>query len=102
MLLTNAQGAVMTSDPLGTFEALARTADAIAETADASADIHDDAADNLAGAAEHADRERRFAAAERAAAHAYRNHQVPPEEVRQVIREVRHSANTADEPPAPT
>lgn len=84
----------MTSEPLGTFEALAKTADAIAETAEASAVVHDDATGHLPGAAEHAERDRRFAAAERAAAQAYRDHDVPPAEVREVIREVRRSAGT--------
>jgi hypothetical protein len=49
-------------------EVLARTADAIPETAEMSADVHDKAADQLPGASEHAERDRRFAAAERAAA----------------------------------
>lgn len=71
------------------FEALARTADAIAETADASADVHEDAAGNLPEAAEHAERDRRLAAAERAAADALRDGRIPPDEVRQVIREAR-------------
>jgi hypothetical protein len=69
------------------FEALARTADAIAETAEVSACVHDRAVAHLPGAAEHAQRERRFAAAERAAAVAYRNHEVPPDDVMQVIRD---------------
>ncbi|WP_433728223.1 hypothetical protein ACQP2Y_14390 [Actinoplanes sp. CA-051413] len=79
----------MENMPFDSFEALARTADAIAETAEASAEVHDQAVGFLPGAAEHAERDRRFAAAERAAAHAYRNHEVPPDDVRQVIREAR-------------
>lgn len=71
------------------FDALASTAEAIAETADHSADVHDDATGHLPGAGEHAARDRHFADAERAAAAAYRNHEVPPENVRQVIRDVR-------------
>lgn len=74
------------------FEALARTADSIAETAEASADIHDEAVGSLPGAAEHAARDRRFAEAERAAADAYRSHEVPSDEVRQAIREARPPA----------
>jgi hypothetical protein len=69
------------------FEALARTAEAIAETEDKSAEVHDNAGPRLPGAGEHAARARRFAAAERAAAAAYRNHEVPSEDIRQVIRE---------------
>jgi hypothetical protein len=70
------------------FDALAATAEAIAETADRSADLHDDMTEHLPGAGEHAARDRRFADAERAAAASYRNHEVPPEDVRQVIRDV--------------
>jgi hypothetical protein len=88
--------------PFDMFEALARTADAVAETAEASADVHDQAIGQLPGAAEHAERDRRFAAAERAAAHAYRNHQVPPDEVRRVIRETRPDGRASDEPPTVT
>jgi hypothetical protein len=84
--------------PFDTFEALARTADAIAETAEAGAAVHDQAVGHLPGAAEHAERDRLFAAAERAAAHAYRNHEVPPAEVRQVIREARPGAGAQEEP----
>ena len=75
------------------LEALARTADAIAETAAMSADVHDRAAGNLPGAAEHAERDRRFAAAERAAAAAYRNGEVPPDHVRQAIHDSRPGAD---------
>ncbi|WP_250002482.1 hypothetical protein [Actinoplanes sp. M2I2] len=68
------------------FEALAERADEFAETAAMSADIHDRAAPNLPGAAEHAERERAFAAAETAAADAYRSGEVPSDEVRQSVR----------------
>jgi len=91
-------GSPVDNIPFDTFEALARTADAIAETAEASADVHDRAIGQVPGAAEHAERDRRFAAAERAAAHAYRNHQVPSDEVRQAIREARPNGGAQDEP----
>ena len=69
------------------FERLAGTAENIAETANAAARVHDQLTGLLPGAAEHAARERRLAAAEAEAADAYRNQQVPPDEVRQVIRD---------------
>jgi Mg-chelatase subunit ChlD len=75
------------------FETLATTAEAIAETEDESAEVHERAAANLPGATEHVARARRVADAERAAASAYRRHEVPPEDVRQVIRESRASAD---------
>jgi septal ring factor EnvC (AmiA/AmiB activator) len=75
------------------FEALAEVAEGIAQTVERSADIHDNAA-HLQGAIEHAARARRFAAAERAAAAAYREHRVPPDDVRQVIRDSGRSTPT--------
>ena len=69
------------------FAALAETADAIAQTEENSAHVHDDAAAYLPGASEHAARSRRLAKAEKAAAAAFREHRVPPDDVRQVIRE---------------
>lgn len=71
----------------GTFKKLARTSEAVAQTAELSAAVHDGAVGTLPGAAEHAETDRRFAAAERAAAAAFRRGEVPPDEVRQVIRD---------------
>jgi hypothetical protein len=68
------------------FQALARTAESVARTAEYSADVHDNATKTLPDAREHAARDRRLAEAERAAAAAYRNEQVPPHDVRQVVR----------------
>jgi hypothetical protein len=74
------------------FAALAESADSIADSADKSAYIHDQIGERMPGAAEHAARDRRLAAAERAAAEAYRKHEVPPDEVRQVVIESREGA----------
>lgn len=69
------------------FEEVAQMAEVIAETEEMSAVVHDQVAEHLPGAVEHAARSRRFAAAERAAAAAYREQEVPPDEVRTVIRD---------------
>jgi hypothetical protein len=76
---------------------LADTAEAIAETAELSARVHDDAADVRPGVSEHAERDRRFAAAERAAAAAHRRGEVPSDEIRQVIRDVGRAKPTTAE-----
>ncbi|GAA3336527.1 hypothetical protein GCM10020358_29500 [Amorphoplanes nipponensis] len=82
-----------TTGPAGDlFESLARTADAIADTAERSARVHDAAVGRLPGAAEHARRERRLAAAERAAAEAFRRHEIPSRAVTQAIRDCGHQA----------
>ena len=69
------------------FEDLAQMAETIAETEERSAVVHGNAAGHLPGAVEHAARSRRFAAAERAAAAAYREHELPSDEVRKAIRD---------------
>jgi pyruvate/2-oxoglutarate dehydrogenase complex dihydrolipoamide acyltransferase (E2) component len=71
------------------FERLADLAEQVAGTAEHSADVHDGIGAHLPGAREHAERDRRLAAAERAAAAAYREHRMPSDEVRAVIREIR-------------
>lgn len=75
------------------FETLAGTADALAETISRSAEVHDEMVGQVPGAAEHAERDRRLAGAERAAAESLRRHELPPENVRQVIRESRPPAD---------
>ncbi|BFU45000.1 hypothetical protein KRMM14A1004_32370 [Krasilnikovia sp. MM14-A1004] len=68
---------------------LAQVAERIAETARDGARVHDQLVGRLPGAAEHAARQRRLAAAEEAAAVAYRNLEVPPDAVRRAIVECR-------------
>jgi hypothetical protein len=70
------------------FQALARCAESVARTAEFSADVHDNVTHALPDAHKHAARDRRLAQAERAAAAAYRNEEVPSHDVREVIRQV--------------
>ena len=72
-----------------TSEALARLAESIAATTEHSAKVHDRMSARMPEAAEHAARERRLAAAERAAAEAYRQGRAPSADVRQQIVEGR-------------
>ena len=69
------------------FARMARIAEDVAETAERSAAVHDEMGAYLPDAPEHAERDRRLAAAERDAAAAYREHRLPSEEVRAVIRD---------------
>jgi hypothetical protein len=71
------------------FAATAKLAEGIADTAEESARVHAEMRGTLPGAEEHAERDTRLAAAERAAAEHLRRGEVPPEDVRAVIREVR-------------
>lgn len=68
------------------FDNLASIAERLAATLDARADLHDELVDRLPDAAAHSARERRLAAAERAAAAAYRNRELPSDDVRRIIR----------------
>ncbi|MFI5492336.1 hypothetical protein [Actinoplanes sp. NPDC051859] len=71
------------------FDLMAENAEAIARVADESATIHDQIGDHLPSAAAHADRDRQLAAAERAAAAAFRERELPSPEVRAAIRNAR-------------
>jgi hypothetical protein len=70
------------------FDATAKVAEDIADTAEMSARVHAGLRGTLPGAEDHAEREVRLAAAERAAAEHLRRGEVPPEDVRAVIRDV--------------
>jgi hypothetical protein len=71
------------------FAATAKLAEGIADTAEKSAKVHAELRGTLPGAEDHAERDVRLAAAERAAAEHLRRREVPPEDVRAVIRDVR-------------
>jgi hypothetical protein len=74
------------------FQRSAEIADALARTAETGARIHDDLAERWPDAAEHAARERLLARAEREAAEAFRNREMPSEAVREAIRASGSSA----------
>ena len=77
------------------FEELAHRADEIAQSAEYSADVHERLPPHLLSPPDHVKRERLLAAAERAAAEAYRAHRVPSDEVRTAIVEAG-SASKSD------
>jgi hypothetical protein len=68
------------------FEELAERAEGLARTAELSAEVHAQMPAHLLTPPDHAGRDRMLAAAERAAAEAYRAHRLPPDEVRDAIR----------------
>jgi hypothetical protein len=68
------------------FDQLRQRAEDLARTAEFSAAVHAKMPAHLLNPPDHAERDRRLAAAERAAAEAYRAHRVPSEEVRAAIR----------------
>ena len=84
------------------FEELGQRAEDLARTVEFSAEVHAQMPAHLLIPPDHAERARRLAAAERAAAEAYRAHQVPHPEVRAAIRRARDISTTArsDDPTA--
>ena len=69
------------------FEAAAVNAANLAATAAYSAELHQQM-DTLPGAKDHAERDRRLAGGERAAAAAYRRHELPSDAVRRSVRDL--------------
>jgi hypothetical protein len=76
------------------YEKLAQRAEDLAQTAELSAAIHAQMPPHLLSHPQHAEQEQMLAAAERAAAKAYRAHQVPPSDVRAAIRRAGQSGTT--------
>ena len=64
------------------FDQLAQRAEEVARVAEYSAQVHEQLPSHLLSPPDHVERDRTLAAAEHAAAEAYRAHQVPPDEVR--------------------
>jgi hypothetical protein len=84
------------------FERLAQVAERIAATAEYSARVHDQMVGHLPDAMDRAAGQRRLAAAEKAAAVAYRNLEVPPTTVRRaIVASGRQSRRTAPSPASP-
>jgi hypothetical protein len=80
------------------YEELAQRAEEIARTAEHSAEVHARMPSHMLSHPDHAERERMLAAAEHAAAEAYRAHQVPPSEVRAAIRRAGDVGTTNPDP----
>jgi hypothetical protein len=80
------------------YEELAQRAEEIARTVEHSAEVHAKMPTYLLSQPDHAERERMLAAAEHAAAEAYRAHQVPPSEVRAAIRRAGDVGTTDPDP----
>jgi hypothetical protein len=78
------------------FDALAMTAESVAVTIEKSAEIHEALATRDPEAVGRAARQRKLAAAERAAAAAYRSGRQIPEDVRRAIRDAGPSVVPPD------
>jgi hypothetical protein len=71
------------------FAELAQRAEDLARTIEFSAEVHAQMPVHLLTPRDHEKRGRELAAAERAAAEAYRTHRLPPDDVRAAIRQAR-------------
>ena len=75
----------LTEQGMKLFDELAQRADEVARIAEHSAQVHEQLPPHLVNPPDHVERERQLAAAERAAAEAYRAHRVPADDVRAAI-----------------
>jgi hypothetical protein len=76
------------------FDGLGQRAEDLARTVEFSAEVHAQMPSHLLNPPDHAERERKLAAAERAAAEAYRAHQVPADKIRDAIRQAGDTGTT--------